>query len=71
MAYNFNGITEGGFNFISRKPFVLLGWPARTDAMTFDTEVEARQFIARTQVSEPFVAFAKLYGFSGKKWNAL
>jgi hypothetical protein len=71
MTDDFCGNMEGGIAFTSPKPFVLLGWPGETDAKTFDTEDDARQFTARVKIQDPFVTFARLYGFSGGKWNRL
>jgi hypothetical protein len=71
MGKIYCGNTDAGFNFSADKPFVLLGWPAKTDAKTFDTEDEARRFIAGIKGKEPFVRFAQLYSFYGKKWNSL
>jgi hypothetical protein len=71
MADDYCGNMEGGVNFSAAKSFVLLGWPAGMDAKTFDTEDEARQFVAGAKTHDPFVTFGCLYGFSDGKWNRI
>ena len=62
---------DGGLAFSSPMPFVLMNWPNETGCMTFETEVEARRFVAAEKIRDPFTACGPLYGFSDGKWNRL
>jgi hypothetical protein len=59
---------EGGITFTCERPFVLMDWPDEKSCRTFETETEARQFVAKTKMIDPFVTFSQLYAFSGGNW---
>src|SRR6266536_2995552 len=70
---DYTGNMEGGIWFSAEQPFVLLGYPTENpdDAKAFDTEQEARQFIAEVRKADPYVTYARLYGFADGKWERL
>ena len=68
---NYVGIIEPGIPFTAEKPFVMLGWPKENAAKTFDSESEARKFLAQATIADSFATFARLYSFSDGKWNRL
>jgi hypothetical protein len=65
------GNMEGGIVFTCERPFVLMDWPDERSCRSFETEKEARHFIAKAKTIDPFVAFSPLYGFSGGMWNRI
>jgi hypothetical protein len=68
---NYVGIMEPGVSFTADKPFVMLGWPTDDAVKTFDSENEARQFLAQAIFIDGLATFARLYCFSNGKWNRL
>jgi hypothetical protein len=68
---DYTGNMEGGVTFTCERPFVLMGWPNETQCRSFNTETEARQFVAKAKAIDPYVTFSPLYGFSGGSWNRI
>jgi hypothetical protein len=61
---------DGTIEFTAPKPFVILGW-GETDAMLFDTEREAKDFLKTAKSSDRYAVFARLYGFADGRWIRL
>ncbi len=71
MAHQYTGKMDDATAFSAERPYAVAGWPSDADIETFDTEQDAKAFVAHLKKSHPLHVDVRLYGFSEGRWVRL